>query len=516
MVPLMFRRIDARSQQLLTLLLVLGVAMAMIPLWVPRLLPLLDLPNHLAAITIWNNYHSPEWGFQRFYDLSTPLVPYWGYYFPVHALSWIFSVETSNKIFLSIYAASVPLSMLVAARQFGRDPWVSILSLPFIFNYNLMYGFISYCAGIPLIFLGVVCVDRALNTPSQRRLMLVLICSFAVYFMHLLNWFVFGLCAIGLLLLHVRRWRTALTVGLYMAPSVAFALWNVHSASEQKVLMTPGPVKFTGAWLPGATLITDLPHRLLLDWTNSSVSWLLLVLLVSVIFLVTLGAIRHHSNHDLPLPAGRYSVEVMLLITMVTYCFLPFTMRTPFHWWNVGPRVATIAAMFFLLLPRGERTGWFRLLFLPALLISFIYPLQINAQFRSFNERAMGMVRLAERIPRGSLTLTLTLGEKSDVAIAKDVVPYTEFPAYPQILAGGFNHVGWKSNFPFRLRSNLPPSPHWARPTEFRQEIHGYHYDYVITQNEPVDGFLFGQSAPRVPLIARDGAWRLYQTRGIR
>ena len=41
----------------------------------------------------------------------------------------------------------------------------------------------------------------------------------------------------------------------------------------------------------------------------------------------------------------------------------------------------------------------------------------------------MGMVRLAERIPRGSLTPTLTLGEKSDVAIANgDVVPYTEFP----------------------------------------------------------------------------------------
>ena len=94
----MFRRIDARSQQLLTLLLVLGVAMAMIPLWVPRLLPLLDLPNHLAAITIWNNYHSPKWGFQRFYDLNTPLVPYWGYYFPVHTLSWIFSVETKRRL----------------------------------------------------------------------------------------------------------------------------------------------------------------------------------------------------------------------------------------------------------------------------------------------------------------------------------------------------------------------------------------------------------------------------------
>ena len=510
----MFRRAEGRDHQLLALLLLLGVAIAMLPLWVPRLLPFLDLPNHLAAISIWNHYHAPEWGYQKYYLLSTPLVPYWGYYFPVHVLSYIFQIETANKIFLSFYAASIPLSVALAAKQFNRNPWVSILSLPFIFNYNLMYGFISYCAGLPCMLVGLVFLDRAIQKSSPRSLMVTLLASFAIYFMHLLNWFVFGLCAIALLLLNVRRWKAGLLAGLALGPSVLFALWNVRTASEQKVLMSSGPVKFTGAWLPTSTLLTELPHRLLLDWTGSPVPWLLLVLVLTVVGLL-IAQQREESPAPIFVPE-RFSVEAMLVVSVLAYCLLPFTLKTPFHWWNVGPRIAAVAALFFIMIPRGNLIGWRRLIILPALVVGLVYPLKVLAQFRSFNDRAAGMVHLAERIPRGSLVLTLTLGDKSDPAVASEVVPYTEFPAYAQILVGGFNHVGWKSNFPFRLRSNLPPAPHWARPTEFRQNIHGYHYDYVITQNEPSDGFLFGPMAVKVPLVAKDGTWRLYQTRNIR
>ncbi len=514
MVPPMFRLAKDRDHQLLTLLLLLGVAFAMVPLWGPRLLPLLDLPNHLAAISIWNHYHEHEWGYQKYYQLSTPLVPYWGYYFPVHILSKLCQIETANKIFLSFYAVSIPFSVAIASKQFSRNPWVSILSLPFIFNYNLMYGFISYCAGLPFMLIGLVLLDKSIKKSSPHVLIMTLVASFAIYFMHLLNWFVFGLNAIALLLLNARRWRTGILAGLTLIPSVVFALWNVRIASEQKVLMSAGPVKFSGTWLPSTTLLTELPHRLLLDWTGSPVPLILVVLVLTVIVLII--AQWREAPSELVSGPERFSVEVMLMINIAAYCLLPFTLKTPFHWWNVGPRIATIAALFFIMLPRFNLTAWHRLLVLPAMLLSILYPLLVFGQFQLFNDRAIGMVQLAERIPRGSLVLTLTLGDKSDPAVAKEVVPYTEFPAYAQILVGGFNHVGWKSNFPFRLRSILPPAPHWARPTEFRQDIHGYHYDYVITQNEPVDGFLFGPLAVKVPLVDKYGTWRLYRTRNIR
>src|SRR3954467_13162544 len=62
---------------------------ALIPLWAPRFLPLLDLPNHLDAIAIWHRYGSPEWGYSKYYDLNLIPLPYWGYFFPVHILSYV-------------------------------------------------------------------------------------------------------------------------------------------------------------------------------------------------------------------------------------------------------------------------------------------------------------------------------------------------------------------------------------------------------------------------------------------
>ena len=35
---------------------------ALVPLWAPRFLPLLDLPDHLDAIAIWHRYRDPSWG----------------------------------------------------------------------------------------------------------------------------------------------------------------------------------------------------------------------------------------------------------------------------------------------------------------------------------------------------------------------------------------------------------------------------------------------------------------------
>jgi hypothetical protein len=41
---------------------------------------------------------------------------------------------------------------------------------------------------------------------------------------------------------------------------------------------------------------------------------------------------------------------------------------------------------------------------------------------------------------------------------------------------------------------------------------HGVHYDYILTHNEVLDHALFGPSdAPRAPMQAKDGDWRLYK-----
>jgi hypothetical protein len=70
--------------------------------------------------------------------------------------------------------------------------------------------------------------------------------------------------------------------------------------------------------------------------------------------------------------------------------------------------------------------------------------------------------------------------------------------------------------FPFRAREDRRlPAPYWTRPNDFDQATMGSRYDYVLTRGEPADGSAFKQYAPRVPLIAKEGDWRLYASRGI-
>ncbi len=163
----------------------------------------------------------------------------------------------------------------------------------------------------------------------------------------------------------------------------------------------------------------------------------------------------------------------------------------------------------------GTIAGLRRLAVLPALLVVVLFPLFLARQYRDFNTRAAGMVEVLKKVPRGSSTLTLIRGS-SDPAIAFDAVPFTEFHSYVQLLTGGFNPFQLILGFPIAQRPDKQlPAPHWARPSEFHQAIHGSHYDYVLTYRESADGQLFGDYAARVPLVTRVGDWRLYASKGI-
>src|SRR5438067_7487967 len=132
---------------------------AIVPLWAPRFLPLLDLPIHLDAIAIWHRYHDLGWGYAKFYDLNLIPLPYWGYFFPVHLLSYVFPIEIANKIYLSLYAALLPLSVAALAERMGRNRWLSLFSFPLVFNMNFSYGFITFCIGLVVLSFAIVVLD---------------------------------------------------------------------------------------------------------------------------------------------------------------------------------------------------------------------------------------------------------------------------------------------------------------------------------------------------------------------
>ena len=128
----------ARCDRWLIAAFVVSAAAMVLPIWIVKYLPLLDLPNHLTAVAVWHYHDDPEWDFARFYKLNLVPLPYWAHYYTVHLLTYVTrSVEVANKIFLTAYALALPAGALALARRFGRSPWLALFVFPLVWNFNL-------------------------------------------------------------------------------------------------------------------------------------------------------------------------------------------------------------------------------------------------------------------------------------------------------------------------------------------------------------------------------------------
>ncbi len=504
-----------RREPALTAVLAALYVAALVPIWWPRFLPLLDQPNHLAHIAIWRRLADPSWHYSDFYRSSPLPVPYWGYYFPCYLLAHILPVEAAAKLYLSIYAAALPASVIALGRRFGRSPWLGVLAFPLVFNYSFGYGFISYCVALPTALFALALLDKYLAEGGLLRLAGVVALTVATFFGHVLPWLLLGVSCLPVLLAHWRQWRRVLLAAAALLSTAVGALFDLRLASAEKALVGSTAFHLSDWRFQRAYDAMDLaPHRLLTAWPGDGDELCLLGLVLSFVLLAATAA-RAATEQGGKRTLRDWIPELCFLIAAFAYLEAPYKTYKPLDWWNINPRIATMAALFGALLVRGPIGGRRRLLLVPAVIAAVAYPLLLNRQFVDFNGRAAGMARLMEKVPRGSSTLTLLLGDNSDPALDPEVVPFTQFHSYPQLLAGGYDPYQFKLHFPFKETKALP-APGWTRFGEFNQAAHGSFYDFVLTRNEPRDFQLFGAYANRVKLVGHDGAWRLYATKDIR
>src|SRR6185437_5090436 len=88
----------------------------------------------------------------EYYTLRLRPVPYILFYLVIHLLMFIVSIETANKIFLTIYLLLFPLSILMVARALRRSPWLALGGFALAFNQTWIYGFESYLMATCFLF----------------------------------------------------------------------------------------------------------------------------------------------------------------------------------------------------------------------------------------------------------------------------------------------------------------------------------------------------------------------------
>jgi hypothetical protein len=482
------------------------------PIWIAKYLPLLDLPNHLAAVAVWHYHDDPKWDFARFYDLNLVPLPYWAHYYTVHLLTYVTrSVEVANKIFLTGYALALPLGALAFARRFGRSPWLALFAFPLIWNFSLADGFIAYCAGFAAVPLALTVVDENCEQPTLTRALAVVAVGSLIYFFHLLAYALFLVCA-GLVVLAQPRTlapRLLLWRALPVLSCAGIGLWALRRANEMNFHRVSG-VGRELIYDPLASTLGQIPERLI-NVLPGRLDEIVLVVLVASWLALAITAGRARSVDD-PRAAGRHgwAVELCLVGALGLYLATPRSMQRPFYWHMINGRFVVAIALFAALTIRGAITGWRRLLLAPVVVATAVYMVALCGAFREFNRHAAGFDEVVAQIPRGKQVLTMILRPMGDPTV--NVSAFNQFPAYVQLRHGGYNFYNFAEGFPLRYRYRLPAPP-WSHTDEFTWDAHSQGWDYFLTfregwQYSPMQRPL---ADGNVRLVAHAGEWRLYQ-----
>ena len=488
------------------------------PLWSARVLPLHDLPNHLARITALHYLGDPRWHLQPYYERSLQLVPYFAHFYLVHLLAYVTrSVISANLIFMTAYIVLTPLCGFAFARATGRSPWLALLLLPLAVSIYFQWGFIAFCCGVMLMLPAMAALYRLLDAPTVRGAVAVALWTAALYLFQVVPWAAFGVYAIFVLAIELasRRWRGPLFAAAAMAPSLVMLAIGMRQA---RAIGYFGEHKYEA--------INDAPSKLLsrattmINWFQSETTdeWIAIgVMMILILLVVSDGGAR--TDRAAGEDPWRRRVRIPLaFVTFVAMAFAtPFWVKHPFNWWMINQRFLLPAACVAVFFPRGPIRGARFALIAAAVLLMTLLPRDMARQYRDFSKRAWPLIELIRMTPVGSNTLVLHEPGRSfeDAALAPQMTIWRELYNYPLVYRGGFDPYLYDDGFPIRRIASLPaPKVPRAAETLYSPEEARFNpvtmmagWDYFIVPEEsrnamPPDGAV---------LIRDSGSWSLYR-----
>src|SRR5882724_9176746 len=128
-IALAIPRPEAASQELVwPLLVALSTAAAMVPLWAGELLPYQDAPQHIAAVRVLADYHTPGFGFEKWFELDLGRLQYLGFYLPAAGIAKLTGPVIAVKLTLSLIAIATSAAFWMFLGVFGRDRRLAVFA----------------------------------------------------------------------------------------------------------------------------------------------------------------------------------------------------------------------------------------------------------------------------------------------------------------------------------------------------------------------------------------------------
>jgi hypothetical protein len=467
-------------------------ALAVLPLWVGEYLPLIDLPQHAAQLSIGERWHDPAFHYQEYFHVNwytNQLVAY----NVTRVFALMLPLLPAIKCVLSLSVIGLALAVHDMVRTLRGDPWWSLVAFPVGYSFSMYWGFFNFVVSLPLgIFLITLSTRYALE-PTRKRALWLFLAPNALFFAHVLILAYAGLVSAALIAARAQGLRAKLlgwTALASVLPTVAL-WWTVIQGDAASTTETP--VRAELGWY---RLREFLNMQI---GTDPNDAWAALVgaLLLALPFVL--------GGRPARVP-WRY---VPFAITALVFAFVP---QSAIEVDMIYGRFAVFAVptlIFALESVRPTRLG--RVIAVAALAAQLG---SVAVRFKQFDDEARPLDRVLAAAEPGKRMLYLPIIPQSAFIRGE---PYYHFGSWYQVKYGGLVDFSFAEFFPmwYRYRAEMIP----GLPLEFDshadnfnwREHDGRLYDYLLVRG-PVLPRWFEGADVQVVTLAHEADWTLLAT----
>lgn len=507
------------------------------PVVLTPVLPMQDLPSHVAAVSIHTELASGSEIPAAFFERQSPWRPYNSFYIMGILLSPLLDPAVSARLFVlgALWLYGYVL-WRIARRTRSAFP---LLALPFFFNITYYSGMVNFLLGLPVFLILAHRMWNSLGRFSSGNWYFSIIALQVVAFLvHPVAYVLFLVLAVLVFLQRLLAGRAVLRPALigFAAPLAAASVWirfgfglETGAAADGNAavdfhLGSLASAFLNADWTPGQLLVNQLIDAVLLPFGpyQQAVQGALLALLMiaaAAVFSHAKKAERSRAettdSSENKVSSGPGAGFVIWLGFLFATLLLPFTLLSVTY---VSTRSLTFALPLLVVLGKPaapmSRTLIVRILASVFLVASAV---NLTIQHYGYSGEAEGGVALAEEVPTGGKLLGLVVSGKS-AWVSTVLDPFLHIHHLHAAESGGF-----VSAYPVQplfvvtpIAGSGPPFPESYEPGAFSWAEHGVHYDRILVRmsrehvgTTAVGRYLGRELIPRTNIDAADGDWLL-------
>ena len=217
------------------------VLLSIIPLLLPGIPPLVDLPGHMGRFAVQLD---PE-PFKAYYSFHWQVIGNLGVDLLIEPLGRLFGVELGTKLIIMMIPPTTVAAMLWIAREVhGEVPPTAFFALPLAWGHHFIFGFINFSLSMALALLAFALWLRMARLGALKwRSVIFMTISCIVWVTHTFGWGVLGLLCFAAELYRRRdlgeSWLTAAVKAalacLPMAlPLIPMLIWRANATDTTR------------------------------------------------------------------------------------------------------------------------------------------------------------------------------------------------------------------------------------------------------------------------------------------